>query len=114
MLAEEGDPGVLLLRLFPPPLGELGVDGQGGLLGQAQHLRVRLARELVQDQRLGPDGVGVGQVPECLDDRAGLRQVRVPSSSRAPMPGRRARCSQASHAVVSADWVEQASAAASS
>ncbi|HEY6492457.1 MAG TPA: hypothetical protein VIZ43_04230 [Trebonia sp.] len=40
--------------------------------------------------------------------------VSVPSSSRAPVPGSRACCSHASHAVVSADWVERANAAASS
>ena len=76
LLAEEGDPRVLFLRLLPPPLSQLGVDGQGGLLGQAQHLRVGLARELAQDQRLGPGGVGVAQVPECLDDGAGLGECQ--------------------------------------
>jgi hypothetical protein len=33
-LAEDGDPGIPLLRLLASPPGELGVDGEGGLLGQ--------------------------------------------------------------------------------
>jgi hypothetical protein len=73
------NPGVLLLRLLPPPFGEPGVDGEGGLLGQPQHLRVGLAGELAQDQRLGPGRVGVAQVPERLGDRPGLRERQRPA-----------------------------------
>ena len=43
-----------------------------------------------------------------------LGWVSVPSASRAPMPGSRACSSHASYAALSADWVEQASAPASS
>lgn len=52
-LAEERDPGVPFLRLLPPPLRQFRVDGQGGLLGQAQHLRVGLAGELGEDEPFG-------------------------------------------------------------
>jgi hypothetical protein len=60
-LAEEGNPGVSLLSLLPPTLREFGVNGQRRLFGQAQHLRVGLARELAQDEGLGAGRVGVGQ-----------------------------------------------------
>ena len=62
----------LRLRVLPPPLGQARVDGQGGLLGQPQHLGVGLARELIGDEGLGGGRVGVGQLLEGLGDRPGL------------------------------------------
>ena len=75
LLAEQDDPRVPLLRLLPPPGGQARVDGQRGLLGQPQHLRVGLVGQLAEDQRLGPCRVSVGQVLERLDDRSRLRRA---------------------------------------
>ena len=51
------------IGLLPPTLREFVVNGQRRLFGQAQHLRVGLARELAQDEGLRSGGVGVGLTP---------------------------------------------------
>ena len=48
LLAEEANPAPLLCACSRLPLGQGGVDGEGGLLGQPQHLGVGLARELIR------------------------------------------------------------------
>ena len=71
-------PGVVLLGVLAAPLGQPRIHRQGGLLGQAQHLGVGLARQLIGDQGFRCFCVGVGQLLKGLGHGPGLRAGERP------------------------------------